>query len=59
MQVHGQGKIEYIPFPDDLKDRYQHFTQADIAGLRAAGYTAAFTPLEDGVAQTFAEEPAS
>jgi ADP-L-glycero-D-manno-heptose 6-epimerase len=58
MQVHGQGKIEYIPFPDDLKDRYQHFTQADIAGLRAAGYTAAFTPLEDGVAQTFAEEPA-
>ena len=59
MQVHGQGKIEYIPFPDDLKDRYQHFTQADITGLRATGYTAAFTPLEDGVAQTFAEEPAS
>jgi ADP-L-glycero-D-manno-heptose 6-epimerase len=59
MLVHGPGKIEYIPFPGDLKDRYQHYTQADITGLRAAGYTAAFTPLEEGIKQTFAEEPAS
>jgi ADP-L-glycero-D-manno-heptose 6-epimerase len=59
MKVHGPGKIEYIPFPGDLKNRYQHFTQADVTGLRTAGYTAAFTPLEDGVQQTFAEEPAS
>jgi ADP-L-glycero-D-manno-heptose 6-epimerase len=58
MQVHGQGKIEYIPFPGDLKNRYQHYTQADISGLRAAGYTAPFTTLEDGIKQTFAEEPA-
>ena len=57
MQVHGEGKIEYIPFPGDLKNRYQHFTQAEVAGLRAAGYTGAFTRLEDGVRQTFAEEP--
>jgi ADP-L-glycero-D-manno-heptose 6-epimerase len=59
MQVHGPGVIEYIPFPGDLKNRYQHFTEADIAGLRRAGYTGAFTPLEDGVRQTFAEEPAA
>ena len=58
MQVHGHGKVEYIPFPGDLKNRYQHYTQADISGLRAAGYTAPFTTLEDGVKQTFAEEPA-
>jgi ADP-L-glycero-D-manno-heptose 6-epimerase len=58
MQVHGQGKIEYIPFPGDLKNRYQHYTQADVAGLRAACYAAPFTALEDGVKQTFAEEPA-
>ncbi len=56
MQVHGPGKIEYIPMPGDLKNRYQHYTQADIAGLRAAGYTAPFTSLEEGVKQTFAEE---
>jgi ADP-L-glycero-D-manno-heptose 6-epimerase len=54
MQVHGPGKIEYIPFPGDLKDRYQHYTQADIAGLRGAGYTDSFTSLEEGVRQTFA-----
>jgi ADP-L-glycero-D-manno-heptose 6-epimerase len=57
MDVHGQGKIEYVPFPGDLKNRYQHYTQAEISGLRAAGYTAPFTSLEEGVRQTFAEEP--
>jgi ADP-L-glycero-D-manno-heptose 6-epimerase len=57
MRVHGRGEIEYIPFPGDLKDRYQHYTQANITGLRAAGYEAPFTTLEDGVEQTFAEEP--
>jgi ADP-L-glycero-D-manno-heptose 6-epimerase len=54
MQVHGPGRIEFIPFPGDLRDRYQHFTQADLQGLRAAGYHAPFTTLEDGVRQTFA-----
>jgi ADP-L-glycero-D-manno-heptose 6-epimerase len=53
MQVHGQGKIEYVPFPGDLKDRYQHYTQAEISGLRAAGYSAPFTRLVEGVQQTF------
>jgi ADP-L-glycero-D-manno-heptose 6-epimerase len=58
MEVHAKGTIEYIPFPGDLKDRYQHYTQAEVTGLRAAGYSAGFTALEDGVKQTFAEEPA-
>ena len=59
MAVHGPGRIEYIPFPGDLKNRYQHYTQADIAGLREAGYTEPFTSLEEGIQQTFAEEPAA
>ena len=59
MRVHGPGKIEYIPFPGDLKNRYQHYTQADITGLRTAGYVAPFTTLEDGAKQTFLEEPAA
>ena len=58
MAVHGPAAIEYVSFPGDLKNRYQHFTEADIAGLGRAGYTAPFTTLEDGVKQTFAEEPA-
>src|SRR6185436_19365849 len=31
---HKKGEIEYIPFPDHLKGRYQSFTQADISLLR-------------------------
>jgi ADP-L-glycero-D-manno-heptose 6-epimerase len=54
MLVHGEGKIEYVPFPGDLKNRYQHYTQAEISGLRAAGYGAPFTSLIEGVRQTFA-----
>lgn len=44
------GSIEYIPFPDDLVGRYQHFTQADVTHLRASGIPdAPSVQLEDGV----------
>lgn len=48
---HAKGKIEYIPFPDHLKGRYQSFTQADISQLRAAGYNEKFATVEEGVKQ--------
>ena len=56
MKVHGPGPIEYIPFPGDLMNRYQHFTEADVAGLREAGYSVAFTAIDEGVRQTFADD---
>jgi ADP-L-glycero-D-manno-heptose 6-epimerase len=43
------GTLEYIAFPDDLRGRYQAFTQADLAGLRAAGYEHPFLTVEEGV----------
>jgi ADP-L-glycero-D-manno-heptose 6-epimerase len=43
--------IRYIPFPEDLKGRYQSYTQADISALRAAGYSAPFLTVEQGVAR--------
>lgn len=46
---HGHGKIEYIPFPEHLKGRYQSYTQADLSRLRQAGYTAGFMTVEQGV----------
>lgn len=49
MQV--QGLIEYIPFPGDLKGKYQSYTQADIGALRAAGYRSPFLTVEQGVAR--------
>lgn len=48
----GHGHIEYIPFPAELTGKYQNFTQADPANLRAAGFQQPFTELEDGVRQT-------
>jgi ADP-L-glycero-D-manno-heptose 6-epimerase len=47
----SQGLIEYIPFPEALKGKYQSFTQADLTKLRKAGYTDEFATVEEGVAQ--------
>jgi len=46
---HGRGSIEYIPFPENLRGSYQSFTQADLSGIRAAGYEAKFIDVEEGV----------
>ena len=52
MKIEGEGRIEYVPLPAELGKRYQHFTCADVGTLRAAGYTDAFTSLEDGCRAT-------
>ncbi|CUA81408.1 MULTISPECIES: ADP-glyceromanno-heptose 6-epimerase [Gulbenkiania] len=44
-----QGLLEYVPFPDALKGKYQSFTQADIGRLREAGYNAPMLTVEEGV----------
>jgi ADP-L-glycero-D-manno-heptose 6-epimerase len=44
-----QGLIEYIPFPDALRGKYQSYTQADIRALRSSGYAAPFLSVEQGV----------
>ena len=41
--------IEFIEMPIDIRDKYQYFTEANMNKLCAAGYTAPFTSLEDGV----------
>jgi ADP-L-glycero-D-manno-heptose 6-epimerase len=45
----SRGIIEYIPFPAGLKEKYQSFTEADLARLRAAGYPGEFRGVEEGV----------
>jgi ADP-L-glycero-D-manno-heptose 6-epimerase len=42
--------IEFIEMPDAIRDKYQYFTQADISRVRAMGYRAKITSLEDAVA---------
>lgn len=46
-----QGLLRYIPFPDDLKGRYQSHTQADLTQLHAAGYDKPFRDVQTGVSQ--------
>ncbi len=47
--MNKEPNIEYIPMPDKLRDKYQYFTQADIAKLRNAGYKKEPTSLEDAI----------
>ena len=51
--LHGSGEIESIPFPDDLRGKYQEFTEAGLENLRGAGYSKDFMSLEDGVGQYY------
>jgi ADP-L-glycero-D-manno-heptose 6-epimerase len=43
--------IDYIPMPEDLRERYQYFTQARNTKLQRAGYEQPFHSIEDGVAK--------
>ena len=42
--------VEFIEMPEHLRDRYQYHTQADLGRIRAAGYLAETTPLDEAVA---------
>ncbi len=49
IDFHGSGEIEYIPFPEHLKNSYQCYTKANLEALHAAGYKEKFTPIDEGV----------
>lgn len=49
---HGAGKpadIRFIDMPEDIREKYQYFTEADMTKLKNAGYTQPFYSLEEGV----------
>lgn len=50
-ELQQQELISYIPFPEQLRGKYQSYTQADIGSLRIAGYTEPFLSVEQGVAR--------
>ncbi|MES2770906.1 MAG: ADP-glyceromanno-heptose 6-epimerase [Pseudomonadota bacterium] len=53
-ELHSAGLLEYTPFPDALKGKYQSFTEADLSKLRQAGYQGTFASVEEGVARYIA-----
>ena len=44
-----ESVIEYIDTPEDIRDKYQYFTEADMNKIRNAGYKEKFYSLEEGV----------
>jgi len=42
-------KIEFVEMPETLRAKYQYFTQGDVSKLRASGYAAPVTPLQNAV----------
>lgn len=44
-----EAKIEFIPMPEDIRDKYQYFTEANMQKLKDAGYSDNFYSLEEGV----------
>ncbi len=49
--VDMKPKIQYIDMPQELRGKYQYFTEANMTKLRAVGYDKPFTELEEGVRQ--------
>lgn len=51
LEYFGSGELEYVPFPEVLKGKYQSFTEADSSKLLAAGYDGGFTDIEEAIAE--------
>lgn len=44
-----ESNIQFIDMPEDIRDKYQYFTEANMQKLKDAGYTESFYSLESGV----------
>ncbi len=49
LALNEEAKIDYVPTPENIRDKYQYYTQANMDKLRAVGYDKPFTSLEEGV----------
>jgi ADP-L-glycero-D-manno-heptose 6-epimerase len=50
-----EANIQFIEMPEQLRERYQYFTQATMERLKAEGYQQPFSTLEEGVKNTITE----
>lgn len=47
--VGREPQFAWVDTPEEIRDRYQYFTQADMGRLRAAGYGDPFADVNEGV----------
>ncbi len=49
-RAHGaEPRVDFVDLPETVRLQYQHFTQARMDRLRAAGYDESYISIEDGV----------
>ncbi len=53
--MEAEVQIDFIDTPEDIRDKYQYFTEARMDKLRAAGYAESFTSLEEGISKYIRE----
>ena len=46
-----EPSIQFIDMPEDIRENYQYFTQAEMGAVKNAGYIRPFTSLENAVNQ--------
>lgn len=51
LNYHQKGEIDYIPFPEHLKGRYQSFTKADLTKFRKTGCPIEFKTVAQGTTE--------
>ena len=49
--ISAPHNIGFIDTPEDIRDTYQYFTEADLSKLRSIGYDRDMTSLEAGVTE--------
>ena len=49
LNINGEDVIEFVPMPEDLRGKYQYFTEATMQKLNRAGYSKPFYTLEEGI----------
>lgn len=47
--LNKEAEISFVPTPEDIREKYQYFTEANMNKLRSIGYSQDFYSLEEGV----------
>ena len=47
--LNKEPNISFIDTPEDIRNKYQYFTEADMTKLKEQGYNSPFHTLEEGV----------
>ena len=55
--MNRESRFEWIEMPEEIRNQYQYFTQAEMTRFRQAlGYSKPFTSLEEGVREYVHEQ---